>query len=194
MRMFWGLCLLALPVFLLIFLEKLVDLHSYRKKLHSKNQVMPFLPYLLVITGIIAFSHLLSVLMKWLLMNSEISNIIIPVLLLSLLCPFFTLLILYLIERKWINVTLQETTLIKESYDVNLILSFAFFVLYAAFLVWDFLTFAEIVILPTPKDHYVLTKADLILYIGTVLFILLFALIKIISQKKLVKRDNQIKN
>lgn len=175
-----------LPVYCMIFIYKCIDLHSYRK-LHMTNKVCK---YLILDLLIIEAAHCLAGCANYMLISlwNDLLYLLFVLAPLLLISP---MVILYLIERKSIN---GKSTLIKSSYVVNLILSFAFFVLYAVFLVWDFLTFAEIVILPTPKDHYVLTKADLILYIGTVLFILLFALIKIISQKKLVKRDNQIKN
>ncbi|MBE6621347.1 MAG: hypothetical protein E7630_00175 [Ruminococcaceae bacterium] len=185
--MFLGFSLLGLPLFLLILMEKCVDLRSYRKlgmtgKLSFANAPKRVLSLELLI---LVVSQVLNALAACLLLSNF--HIITELILLYFPpLPIFSLILMYLLERKSIREASQKHSFKTKLFIINLILALAFHASYQGLLIWSF-SFAEFGILGGGGDS---SKQDIVLLVGSVALLVLFAFIKILIQKWLVKRTS----
>ena len=171
----------GLPLFVLIFLEKCVDLRSYRKLgMTDKIAKVWSLEILILVVA-----QVLNALAACLLITN-FNDISALILLYFPPLPILSLILMYLLERKSIREASQKHSFKTKLFIINLILALAFHASYQGLLIWSF-SFAEFGILGGGGDS---SKQDIVLLVGSVALLVLFAFIKILIQKWLVKRTS----
>jgi len=165
----------GLPLFVLILLEKCVDLRSYRKLgMTDKIAKVWSLEILILVV-----SQVLNALAACLLITN-FNDISALILLYFPPLPIWALIVLYLFERKNIHDALHKHSFKTKLLVTNLVLPLAFHISYQYFLLWYII--GDDLLEPTTfKQH-------MIFGIGNILLIILFVFIKILVQKQLVKR------
>jgi len=174
----------GLPLFVLIFLEKCVDLRSYRKlgmtgKLSFTNAPTRVLSLEILI---LVVSQVLNALTACLLITN-FNDISALILLYFPPLPILSLILMYLLERKSIHESSQKHSFKTKLFITDLILDLVFHASYHIVMVWSF-SFLEIGILGSGADN---SKQDMILSVGAIILFILFALLKILIQHELVK-------
>ena len=177
----------GIPLFLLIFLEKCVDWRSYRKlgmididnteKILSREFLILFVAQILNNAAIIC---LLSTIEGC---AGEIS--------LFMICsplPIQSLMLMHALERKSVQNVPSKHSLPKKSFVTDWILAIIFGVTYPCFLIWCLVNDLNESDWFGGDNSKVNTKWGIIWLIGTILLLIVFALIKILVQKQLVKR------
>jgi len=168
----------GLPLFVLIFLEKCVDLRSYRKLgMTDKIAKVWSLEILILVVA-----QVLNALAACLLITN-FNDISALILLYFPPLPILSLILMYLLERKSIREASQKHSFKTKLFITDLILALAFHASYQGLLIWSF-SFIEIGILGSGGDS---SKQDLILLIGAVILLILFTLLKLLIQHELVK-------
>ena len=173
---FLGLSLLGLPLFLLILLEKCVDLRSYRKlgmtgKLAFTNALTRVLSLEILI---LVISQLLNALAACLPFTND-NPIMIFIILFFPPLPILSLILMYLLERKSIREASQKHSFKTKLFITDLILDLVFHASYHIVMVWSIL--AEIQKLGSGGNGL----------IGAIILFILFALLKLLIQHELVK-------
>ena len=174
---FFAFFLVALPTFLMVFLVKCVDLHSYRK-LDTVNETGK--RFLLTLSTVVA-AHLLFSVLQTFLFPLDPTSLLYPIVLIPLfsVIPLF---VLYLWERKGIS---APPIPLPKAFAVNRFLILLFDIFYGI-LFYQWLFPIEFEILSTgsaPRNPEEIRK-DTVLLVGTVLLIVAFTVIKILVQKK----------
>lgn len=174
----------GLPLFLLILLEKCVDLRSYRKlgmtgKLSFINAPTRVLSLEILI---LVVAQVLNALAACLLITN-FNDITILIILYFPPLPILSLILMYLFERKSIRESSQKHLFKTNLFITDLILDLVFHASYHILMVWSF-SFIEIGILGSSGDS---SKQDMILSVGAIILFILFALLKLLIQHELVK-------
>ncbi len=174
----------GLPLFVLILLEKCVDLRSYRKlgmtgKLAFTNAPTRVLSLEILI---LVVAQVLNALAACLLITN-FNDITTLIILFFPPLPLLSLILMYLLERKCILESSQKHSFKTKLFITDLILDLVFHASYHILMVWSF-SFIEIGILGSGGDS---SKQGMILSVGAVILLILFALLKLLIQHELMK-------
>jgi len=183
--------LLGLPLFLLILLEKCVDLSSYRKLsmmgklsfVSAPKRILSLEIWILVVSQVL---NALAIALLIANVNAlQILFYFIPLLILFYfpLLTILSLILMYLLERKSIREASLKHSFKTKACITNLILDLVFQAAYHILLAWSF-SFAEIGFWGSGGDG---TKQDFILLIGAVILLVIFAFLKLLIQHELVR-------
>ena len=165
----------GLPLFVLILLEKCVDLRSYRKLgMIDKIAKLWSLEILILVVA-----QVLNALAACLLIT-DFNSVSALILLFFPPLTISALIVLYLFERKSIHDALHKHSFKTKLFVTNLVLALAFHILYQHLLCWVIV--GDDLWEPTPVEY------QLISGVGIILSFILFVCIKLLVQKQLVKR------
>lgn len=178
--------LLGLPLFALIAFEKSVDLHSYRKLgMTDKIKKHLMLELLILIVAQVLNAVVASLILV--VIREVLFLLVFPPL------PVLSFIPMYLWERKSIPEASQKHSLKIRSFVADLILTSVYLASCTCFTLWWLSSYlGEADILFGGDNLDVNAKWGGILFVGSILLVVVFALIKIIVQKVLVKRASTI--
>ena len=182
------------PLFILIFLEKIIDLRWYKKSFETKNVTKSILPYRITVMLSLPIVYLLSAVIDNWFYNNETMKV---------WGSLFTfvgvpavavvwLIVLYLVERKTINGPLQDTSLTKRSFLTNLILTCSYAVTHIGFILgWLIGCLGDIDWFIGADNSEANLKWLILLLVGVVLIVAVFASIKLVVQRRIVRRKTR---